>query len=128
MSFPILTVIVLLPLAGTVVTLLMPSSRPELVRVVGPLFSIATGALTIWLLLAYDPHNPETVQFTTNHAWIEPLGISWFLGADGISVLLVALAGILFPLSLVGIDPEYKDKSYFAWFLFLEAAVMGAFL
>ena len=43
-------------------------------------------------------------------------------------MLLIALTGIIIPLSLIGIDPEHKDKSYFAWFLFLEAAVIGAFL
>ena len=128
MDFPILTVLVLLPLAGAGFTLLVPSGRPELARLVGPLFSIATGVLAIWLLCAYDIDSPDTIQFVTNHAWIEQLGISWHLGADGISLLMVALTGIMLPLSLIGIDPEHKDKSYFAWFLFLEAAVMGAFL
>ena len=42
--------------------------------------------------------------------------------------MLVLLAGVLFPLSLLGIDPEHRDKAYFGWFLFLEAAVMGTFL
>ena len=109
-------------------TLLVPEDRPELARLVGPLFSIATGVLAIWLLCAYDTDSPDTIQFATNHVWIEQLGISWHLGADGISLLMVTLTGIMLPLSLIGIDPEHKDKSYFAWFLFLEAAVMGAFL
>lgn len=127
-DFPILTVLVLLPMIGAVVTILVPDRRPELPRLVGPLFSIATGALAIWLLCAYDADSPETIQFVTNQVWIEKLGISWHLGADGISLLLVALTGIILPLSLIGVDPEHKDKSYFAWFLFLEAAVIGAFL
>jgi NADH-quinone oxidoreductase subunit M len=127
-DFPILTTIVLLPLVGAIVTMAIPERRADLARLIGPLFAIATGALTIYLLTQFDIDSPEPLQFQTRHVWIEDLGISWFLAVDGISILLVVLAGVMFPLSLIGIDPEHKDRSYFAWFLFLEAAVMGAFL
>ena len=101
------------------------AAGPSWRRLVGPLFSIATGVLAIWLLCAYDVDSPDTIQFVTNHVWIEQLGISWHLGVDGISLFLVVLTGILFPLALIGIDPEHNDKSYFAWILLLEAAVPG---
>ncbi len=128
MPFPILTTLVVLPLVGAFAVLLVPNRRADLARVVGPLFSIATGALSIYLLTQYDKDSPTTLQFVTNHEWIPSLGISWHLGVDGISVLLVVLAGVMFPVSLVAVDPEEKDKTYFAWFLLLEAAVMGTFL
>src|SRR6188474_2029660 len=87
-----------------------------------------TGALAVYLLIKFDPDSPDLYQFQTKTVWIEDLGISWHLGGDGITVMLVLLAGVLFPLSLLGIDPEHRDKAYFGWFLFLEAAVMGTFL
>jgi NADH-quinone oxidoreductase subunit M len=50
------------------------------------------------------------------------------LGVDGISLFMVVLTGVLFPLVIVGIDPHHDHKSYLAWMLLLEAGVMGSFL
>ena len=44
------------------------------------------------------------------HEWIEPWGISWHLGVDGISLFLVVLTGVLFPLAIVGTDPHHDEK------------------
>ena len=53
-------------------------------------------------------------------------------GVDGISLFMVVLTGLLFPLVILGIDPHNddprRDKPYFAWLLLLEAGVMGSFL
>ena len=64
----------------------------------------------------------------SQHEWIEHWGISWYLGVDGISLLLVVLTGILFPLAFFTTDPHNDEKPYFAWMLLLEAGMMGAFL
>ena len=46
--------------------------------------------------------------------------------------ILILLTGVLFPLSIIGIDPHNEDpaqdKPYFAWMLLLEAGVMGSFM
>jgi NADH-quinone oxidoreductase subunit M len=47
---------------------------------------------------------------------------------DGISLPLVVLTGILFPLSILGADPHHDHKRYLAWLLLLEAGVLGSFL
>ena len=60
--------------------------------------------------------------------WIEDWGISWHLGVDGISLLLVVLTGVLFPLAILGTDPHHDEKAYLAWLLLLQAGVMGSFL
>ncbi len=62
------------------------------------------------------------------HTWIEPWGICWHLGVDGISLFLVVLTGLLFPLAIVGIDPHHDERPYLAWLLLLQAGVMGSFL
>ncbi len=126
-DFPILTLLILVPVAGALATVLTGSRRPELVKLVGLLASITTGALSVWLLVAFES-GAEGFQFVTKHVWIEAWGISWHLGVDGISLLLVALTGILFPLAIVGADAHHDDKPYLAWLLLLEAGVMGSFL
>ena len=67
-------------------------------------------------------------QFSSQHTWIEQWGISYHVGVDGISLFLVVLTGVLFPLAIVGIDPHHDEKPYLAWLLMLEAGVMGSFL
>ena len=126
-GFPILTMLVVVPAVGAVLTALVPKRRPELVRLVGLLASVLTAVLSIWLLVDFDSDDAG-FQFVTKHAWIEPWGISWHLGVDGISLLLVALTGVLFPLAMLGADPHRDEKPYLTWLLILEAGVLGSFL
>ena len=60
--------------------------------------------------------------------WIDVFGISWKLGVDGISLFLVVLTGVLFPLAIVGPEVHHDVKGYVAWMLLLEAGCMGVFL
>ena len=83
--------------------------------------------MSVWLLVSFET-GEAGYQFVSKHTWIESWGISWHLGVDGISLFLVVLTGLLFPLSLVGVDPHHDDKPYLAWMLLLEAGVMGTFL
>jgi NADH-quinone oxidoreductase subunit M len=79
-------------------------------------------------MLAQFDKDSAGFQFVSFHTWIKDLGISWFLGVDGISLFLVVLTGILFPLAIFGVDPEHDDKPYYAWLLLLEAGCMGVFM
>ena len=126
-GFPILTMLIVIPAVGAALTALTPRRRPELVRLVGLLASVLTGALSIWLLVEFDTDDAG-FQFVSRHPWIEAWGISWHVGVDGISLLLVALTGVLFPLAILGADPHRDEKPYLTWLLILEAGVLGSFL
>ena len=60
--------------------------------------------------------------------WINDLGISWHLGVDGISLFLVVLTGVLFPLAILGATRTTTRSRYYAWLLLLEAGCIGVFL
>ena len=130
-QFPLLTVLVFLPAAGALLITVLPRRRPEYMKLVAMLTSVGVGAVSLWALRNFDSHSGG-FQFVSRHPWIESWGISWHLGLDGISLFLVVLTGLLFPLAIVGIDPHNEDparnKPYFAWLLLLEAGVMGSFL
>jgi NADH-quinone oxidoreductase subunit M len=126
-SFPILTSLILTPAAGAFVVLLVSRRRPDLVKLIGLLASLTTAALAIWLLWAFET-DTEGFQFVSQHTWIDAWGISWHLGVDGISLFLVVLTAVLFPLSILATDPHHDEKSYLAWLLLLEAAVIGTFI
>ena len=127
LNFPILSALVILPLIGSIVVALLGKSRPEWIKLGALTSSVTTGALSLWLLSAFKS-GEAGFQFVSQHLWISQWGISWHLGVDGISLFLVVLTGILFPLVIVGIDPHHNETSYFAWMLLLQAGVMGSFL
>ncbi|MGD9796681.1 MAG: NADH-quinone oxidoreductase subunit M [Acidimicrobiia bacterium] len=126
-GFPLLTFLVVLPAVGAALVAIVPKGRPEVARLVGLASAATVGALTIWMLTQFDRHQ-SGFQFATRDEWIESLGISWHVGVDGISLFLVVLTGLLFPLVLAGVKPHHDAKSYTAWLLLLEAGCMGVFL
>ncbi len=128
-SFPLLTSIILVPAAGALVVALTSRRQVRLVKLLGILFSLATAALTIYLLIDFDK-GADGFQFLSRHPWIKAWDISWYLGVDGISLFLVVLTGVLFPLAFWGGDADvsHDAKAYTAWMLLLEAGVLGTFL
>ena len=126
-SFPILTMLVLVPLLGAVLVSLLSKKHGEWVKLAALVLSVTTGAMSVWMLVKF-PTGAAGFEFVSMHSWISEWGISWHLGVDGISLFMVVLAGVLFPLVIVGIDPHHDHKSYLAWMLLLEAGVMGSFL
>jgi NADH-quinone oxidoreductase subunit M len=126
-SFDILTTLVLLPAVGALLLALVPRSRSELLRLVALLFTGATGALTVWLMAAFDA-GEGGYQFVVDHTWVSDLGISWHAGVDGISLFLVVLTGVLFPIAILGSTPHHDAKPYYAWLLLLEAGCLGVFV
>lgn len=128
-SFPLLTSIILVPAVGALVVALLPKGRNDLARLFGILFALATGALTVYLLIAFKTSD-DGMQFVSKHLWIKEWGISWYVGVDGISLFLVVLTGLLFPLAFWGgeADASHDVKAYTSWMLLLEAGVLGTFL
>lgn len=126
-DFPILTLLVLLPALGSLAVAVMPSRRPDSVRLLASLVSVFVGALSVWLLSAFETHD-GAFQFVSRHEWIGSWGVSWHLGVDGISLFMVVLTGLLFPFVILVVDPHHDEKRHYAWMLLLQTGVMGSFL
>ena len=56
---------------------------------------------------------------------MEPLGVRWTVGVDGISLLMVALTALLIPIGLLASANISRAKSFIAWMLLLEAGLIG---
>ncbi|MBN2623203.1 MAG: hypothetical protein JXA83_07545, partial [Acidimicrobiales bacterium] len=126
-AFDILTALVVLPALGALAVALVPRARAELHRGVALLFTGGTGALALYLLAAFESSDAG-YQFETNRSWVSEFGISWHVGVDGISLFLVVLTAILFPIALLGATPHHDAKPYYAWLLLLEAGCLGVFV
>jgi len=117
---------VLLPFVGAIVVALIPKARVELHRLAALLFATGTGAVTLWLLADFQTHDGG-FQYEVNRSWIPEFGISWHLGIDGVSLFLVVLSGLLFPLAIIAVAPHHEPKPYYAWLLVLQGGCIGVF-
>ena len=132
MSFPLLTAIVFLPLVGAVLLLLAggrDGERDDLVRWLALGVSLAVFLLTLVLWAGFDPASADC-QFEERYAWIPRFGISYHVGVDGISLLLMVLTGFLTPLALLGSWGSVTKKvAVFSFFMLaLESAMLGVFV
>jgi NADH-quinone oxidoreductase subunit M len=126
-SFPILPALIFLPMVGAAVLALIPRSRPEISRQIAILVALATGVLSIVMLCQFQTDD-QHFQFVVSQTWVSSLDIKFLLGVDGISLFLVVLTGVLFPIALFAAKPDNDPKGYYAWLTLLMGGCMGAFL
>jgi len=127
-SFPVLPALVVVPLLGALLVVVAPRGRPELRKLIAVVAASITCAFSFWLFHAFEfAPGADKFQFASQHVWLEDLGVSWLFGIDGISLFLVILTGLLFPLALLATNPSHDDRAYYAWILVLEAGCMGVF-
>ncbi len=126
-AFPYLTTLVLLPAGAALVVGLLPSAQRRLVQIVGVVASLAVLGVAVAAAVEFAS-GYGGYQFVSSHQWIPALGISWSLGMDGISLFLVLMTALLFPIALAASGERAGDKSFVAWVLVLEAGCLGSFL
>ncbi len=127
-----LSALVIVPAVAAVLVALVPARHAPLARWLGVAAATGVGVLSVGLLWPFEVGDPG-FQLVVDRSWIAELGVSWHLGVDGISLFLVLLTGVLFPLVMAGVSPHaeaahHDARAYTAWLLVLEAGCMGAFL
>ncbi len=129
LSFPLLSFLVFLPLVGVLVLLFVDRENEAVQRwtaltVMGFGFVLA--------LFVYGGFDPENVgfQFEEQYAWIPGLGISYHLGVDGISLLLVMLTAFLGPICVLACwtDIRSRLKEFLVCLLLLQTGMLGVFV
>jgi NADH-quinone oxidoreductase subunit M len=127
----LLTIVTFSPLLGILVILFLKAEQKGVVRWVALLTSLLTLALSIMVLLRFDPSNPD-MQLVVNVPWIEvsDFRITYQLGVDGISIMLLMLTAILTPIAILSSWTSIQDevKNYMMFFLLLEIGMIGVFL
>ena len=132
-GLPLLSIAIWLPVVGSLLLLFLNNrdgQRDGLIRNVTLAISLLTFAATLMLWAGFDMSAtaPE-FQFVERARWIPAFGIEYFLGIDGMSLMLIVLTGFLTPIALLssweGIDRKVKEFSILM--LLLEAAMIGVF-
>lgn len=128
-SLPLLSLLVFTPWVGALVVFNLRSRLPAgLARLLPFLFSLSTLILGGLALTQFDP-SVTTLQFVEKHAWISALHVNYYLGLDGLSLVLVLLTGIISPVALFGTLRSARCPAiYGALFLLLQGSALGVFL
>ena len=124
----ILTLILLVPLAGAVLVVVAPD-RYKLPNWIALLTTLATFGLALHLP-AHFVGGQGGFQFETNLQWIESPKIFYHVGVDGLSLWLVVLVGLLAPVGVVASWNAIKErrKIFYALFLVQQTAMVGVFI
>jgi NADH-quinone oxidoreductase subunit M len=129
-NFPtFLTLILALPLIGFVVVILTPRKFESFMKWTAFFFSLVTFVVSLFLLsepFALDGQ----MHWAGRVDWIPSANISYALGVDGLSILLVLLTTLLSPIAILSSWSAIEDrlKAYYAFMLLLEVGMVGVFM
>ncbi|MCF8241499.1 MAG: NADH-quinone oxidoreductase subunit M [Melioribacteraceae bacterium] len=125
----LLTYLLFTPIVGSLIILFIKPDQEKLIRWMGVFISGVAFVISMIIYVAFDSSNPA-FQFIHKVLWIESLNVSYHVGIDGISLLLVMLTTFLTPLTLIsswkGITKQVKMFTFSM--LFLQAGMLGVFI
>ena len=126
-DFPILSLLVFLPLAGIPMLFLLPAGR--FAKPWALFVTLIEAIVSLQLLRGFDS-NQFLFQFAEHRPWVPSLNINYTLGIDGISLLLVLLTTLLVPLCVLCSWRYIQDRvrEFLACILIMETAMLGVFM
>ena len=127
-TVPVLSIITWAPFLGALAIMFFARHHPLAVRVIALVSTAISSALSLWVCLAYD-REAAGFQFYEKVALVPPLGISYEVGVDGISLLLVLLTSIII---FAGVFASWtvatRSQEFYALLLALVTGVYGVFV
>ncbi|WP_022868528.1 NADH-quinone oxidoreductase subunit M [Schaalia vaccimaxillae] len=131
-EFPWLTLLVAIPVLGAVILGAVPGLR----RSSGKAFALTVAVIEMVVavaaaVVAFDWSNPATHQIVESYSWIPQMGVSWALGVNALSLVMILLAVVLVPIVFIAGWHEDSDsadaRTYGALVLVLEAFMVMIF-
>lgn len=124
---PILSLVTFLPLLGALLIVFVPIPA-KAARTLALAATVVTFAASLTLWFQFQG-GTAAYQFVENHNWVPQLGISYHLGLDGISLLLVLLSTFLGVIAVLCSwnAVQERRRSYYAFLLMLQTGMTGVF-
>ncbi len=127
--FPVLSAMVFTPLLGTLLLVFVDRENVSLQRWVA---LVTLSVVFVFALIVYGGFDPARagMQFEEWMPWAPALGISYHLGVDGVSLLLVMLTAFLGPICVLACWRDIRDrvKEFLVCLLLLQTGMLGVFL
>ncbi|MFZ0547619.1 MAG: NADH-quinone oxidoreductase subunit M [Candidatus Promineifilaceae bacterium] len=122
--FPVLGALLILALKP-----LFDRESDQLIKRIAVITSVITFVLSLVVLAAYNSGTGE-LQLKDQVGWIDALGIQYYLGVDGISILMLLLTTFIAPLAILSSWSAIgtQIKQYYVFMLLLETGMIGVFL
>jgi NADH-quinone oxidoreductase subunit M len=129
LNFPLLSILLVLPVAGAILVALLPRGRESLVKWVALVTTIVVLVLSLSLYFYFATGAPG-FQFEEARVWIPDFNISYHVGLDGISLYLVLLTTLLSALAVLSSWRAITEqvKEYMVLMLLMETAMLGVFV
>ncbi|MGH3546418.1 MAG: NADH-quinone oxidoreductase subunit M [Mycobacteriales bacterium] len=141
-DFPLLSMLIALPLLGVAAIAVLPRSRERLAKPIALVTSLLVFAGTVAMWFGWSTDG-QRFQYTEAYRWIPQFGSEFAVGIDGIAAVMVALIGLLVPVVVLaswhdadGPEPKHSVRTeqpkrsvrtFFALLLVLESCMIGVF-
>jgi NADH-quinone oxidoreductase subunit M len=127
----LLTLIGSLPLIGALLIYFLPSKNTDLIKKYVFVFTTLVATCSVYLALGFDK-SVTTMQYVQSNPWISVFNINFAVGVDGISLVLILLSTILFPIVVLATWNESEGgrwgvKTFYVLILILETMMIGVF-
>jgi len=132
----ILSILTFLPLLAAAVVVFIPKDQTKAIKYFTTGFFFVEFLLTLPLWFGWDAAQAVADKAGTMwvfqegpHTWIASLGVTYHMGVDGVSMLLVLLTNFLGVLAALS-GWEYiksREKEYYIWLLILQVGMLGVF-
>ncbi len=133
LGWPILTVILVIPVLAGIICMFMEDVRR--IRTVASVAVVLDFILAMVLLAEFAITRSAgasrwVFQFADYKSWVPSLGISYWIGVDGIAVFLVGLTTLIIAVAVLASNFMINDrvKSFAVFMLFLETGILGVFM
>ncbi len=130
----LVTVVLFLPLVGLTILLFMrEDTQAQNIKWTAFGVSLLTFVASLLLWAGFNSDQPG-LQFVQRWDWLPSYGISYYVGIDGLSLLLVLLTTFIMPLAILSsfsshiFEERGRIKLYYMFMLLLEWAMLGVFV
>ncbi|MTI79883.1 MAG: NADH-quinone oxidoreductase subunit M [Firmicutes bacterium] len=128
MSFPLLTACLLAPLLAALIIIFLPKDESKLHKIVAVIGTFVSLAISLYVFFAYDK-SIGGIQFVERINWIKDLGVTYYMGVDGLSLPMLLLTNLIgFTAVFASWNIPNRTKEFFILLLVLIAGVMGTFI
>ena len=133
-TFPYLSVMTFLPMLGALIILFIPHISQAAARSIALLAALGSLVVSVVVLARFDPQAPfeagVTVPFQERIDWGREVGASYFLGIDGVAILLIVLTTLISVVSIIWSwdTVNTRTREYYIAILLLETGMLGVFV
>ena len=129
MTNNILSILIFTPIVLSIPLLFFKADKEKIIKLYALIISVIVFGIAVYIFSIFNSLEGD-FQFMEKHEWVKNYNISYFVGIDGISLLLIMLTAFIFPVTILGVwnSVNGRVKEFFFLFLLLETTLFGVFL